>query len=200
MVIASSRVVQVGWASFSTDGDVLERRQLCVSDAPPCQQRAVDVHGLTTEALRESGQPIAQVLRQFASALRVLQQDGGLVLSHGMDKDAGLMASEFRRAGMPEEALLVEQMATEGICTLTAAAAQQRQRIVPRAVEQLRDSFDPSAHAISLSAACRMYGVVVPAATPGGGRPHTALYDATLAGQLFFAMRRGDRRSQFGPN
>ena len=86
-------------------------------------------------------------------------------------------------------------MATDGFCTLTAAAVQQRQRIVPRTVEQLRDSFDPGAYPISLSAACRMYGVVVPAATRGGGRPHTALYDATLAGRLFFAMRRGDRRN-----
>ena len=101
---------------------------------------------------------------------------------------------------MPEFALLLEQLATEGICTMQAAAAQQRQRIVPRTVEQLRDSFDPGAYPISLSAACRMYGVVAPAATPGGGRPHTALYDATLAGRLFFAMRRGDRRSQFGQN
>ena len=49
------------------------------------------------------------------------------------------MASEFRRASMPELALLLEQLATEGICTMQAAAAQQRKRIVPRTVEQLRD-------------------------------------------------------------
>ena len=95
---------------------------------------------------------------------------------------------------MAEEALLLRQMATDGICTLTAAAAQKRQRIAPRTVEQLRDSFDRNAYAINLSAACRMYGVVAPAPAAGGGRLHTALYDATLAGRLFFAMRRADRR------
>ena len=82
------------------------------------------------------------------------------------------------------------------VCHTALAAAQQRQRIAPRTVEQIRDSFDRNAYSINLSAACRMYGVVAPAPAAGGGRLHTALYDATLAGRLFFAMRRGDRRNQ----
>ena len=42
-----ARVVQLGWCAFAANGDVLHRQELCVCDAPPCQQRAVDVHGLT---------------------------------------------------------------------------------------------------------------------------------------------------------
>ena len=39
-----ARVVQLGWCAFAANGDVLHRQELCVCDAPSCQQRAVDVH------------------------------------------------------------------------------------------------------------------------------------------------------------
>ena len=39
-----------------------------------------------------------------------------------------------------------------------------------------------------LHAACRMYGVAMPVEREGY-RAHNALYDAELAGRLYFAMR-----------
>ena len=41
---------------------------------------------------------------------------------------------------------------------------------------------------IALGAACRMYGVPT-LAERDGSRPHTALFDAEMAGRLYFAMR-----------
>ena len=67
-----ARVVQIGWCAFAANGDVLERMELCISDAPPCQQRAVDVHGLTAAVLAERGMPLADVLRQFYGSSRLL--------------------------------------------------------------------------------------------------------------------------------
>ena len=72
---------------------------------------------------------------------------------------------------------------------MQAAAAQQTSAQRPsRTAEQLRNSFNHNLFAIKLSAACRMYGVVLPVEHEGY-RAHNALYDAELAGRLYFAMR-----------
>ena len=57
-----------------------------------------------------------------------------------------------------------------------------------RTDEQLRNSFNFKLWAIKLAAACRMYGVGMPAESEGY-HARAALYDAELAGRLYFAMR-----------
>ena len=78
---------------------------------------------------------------------------------------------------------------------MQAAAAQQHFRggsvaaaLLPRSDEQLRQSFNHRLYAITLSNACRMYGVVQPAEKEGY-RAHRSMYDAELAGRLYFVMR-----------
>ena len=190
-----ARVVQIGWCAFAANGDALERMELCISDAPPCQQRAVDVHGLTAAVLAERGMPLADVLRQFSVALRRLRRDGGLLVAHLLEYDAGLLEGELQRVGAVDDAALLTELATEGVCTMQAAAAQQHFRggsvaaaLMPRSDEQLRQSFNHRLYAIKLSNACRMYGVVQPAEKEGY-RAHRSMYDAELAGRLYFVMR-----------
>ena len=67
-------------------------------------------------------------------------------------------------------------------------SADKRTAPPSRPAEQLRNSFNHSLYAIKLSTACRMYGVVLPVEHEGY-RAHNALYDAELAGRLYFAMR-----------
>ena len=70
-----------------------------------------------------------------------------------------------------------------------AAAAQQRAIVFPpRTDEQLRNSFNFKLYAIKLETACKMYGVTTPIEREGY-RAHTALWDAEVAGRLYFAMR-----------
>ena len=72
---------------------------------------------------------------------------------------------------------------------MQAAAAQQTRSQRPsRTAEQLRNSFNQNLFAIRLTAACRLYGVALPVEHEGY-REHSALYDAELAGRLYFAMR-----------
>ena len=152
-------------------------------------QRAVDVHGLTDAVLAERGMPLADVLRQFSVALHRLRHDGGLLVAHLLESDAGLLHSELRCVGAVGDAALLAALATDGVCTMQAAAAQQRLAVrPPRTDAQLRNSFNFNLRAINLAAACRMYGVAMPAES-GGYRAHAALFDAELAGRLYFAMR-----------
>ena len=80
-------------------------------------------------------------------------------------------------------------LATDGVCTMQAAAAQQMAVVFsPRTDEQLRNSFNFKLYAIKLENACRMYGVAMPTESEGY-RAHNAMYDAEVAGRLYFAMR-----------
>ena len=88
-----------------------------------------------------------------------------------------------------DDAALLNTLATDGVCTMQAAAAQQRARVrPPRTDEQLRNSFKFNAYLIKLASACRMYGVAMPAEGLKY-RAHNALWDAEVAGRLYFAMR-----------
>ena len=137
-----------------------------------------DVHRHTLEALN-----------QLAAALQKLQRDGGLFIAHPIEFDAALVECELQRVGALADAALLAALATDGVCTMQAAAAQQRVAVcTPRSEEQLRNSFNHRLYAITLQAACRMYGVVMPPECEGY-RAHNALFDAEVAGRLYFAMR-----------
>ena len=184
-----ARVVQIGWCVFAANGDVLERMELCISDAPPCQQRAVDVHGLADAVLAERGMPLADVLRQFSVALRRLRRDGGLLVAHLLEYDAGLLEGELQRVGAVDDAALLTELATEGVCTMQAASVQQECDPTSRTEAELRaPGFGAKWH-VALSPACQMYGVSPPAERGDGSRFHQALFDAEMAGRLYFAMR-----------
>ena len=133
---------------------------------------------------------MADTLREFAVALHRLQADGGLLVAHKMELDAGVLVGELQRASLPDTAHQLAQLATEGVCTLQAAAAQQCCAQRPsRTAEQLRNSFNFKLYAIKLASACRMYGVAMPTDEREGYRAHNALWDAEVAGRLYFAMR-----------
>lgn len=106
-----------------------------------------------------------------------------------MEHDAALVKRECQRIGAIDDAALLNTLATDGVCTMQAAAAQQRARVrPPRTDEQLRNSFKFNAYLIKLASACRMYGVAMPAEGLKY-RAHNALWDAEVAGRLYFAMR-----------
>ena len=118
-----AHLVQVGWCAFAANGDVLRRQELCVCDAPSCQQRAIDVHGLTDLMLAERGVPLTAVL----------------LVAHAMGFDGGTLLCEYERAGCDEDAALLTGLATAGVCTMHAAAAQQQGDLVSRSEAQLRN-------------------------------------------------------------
>ena len=76
----------------------------------------------------------------------------------GAQFDGALLIREYQRVGAISDAALLRHLATDGICTMQAAAVQQRggQR-PPRTDEQLRRSFNFGLYNIKLAAACRMY-------------------------------------------
>ena len=113
-----------------------------------------------------------------------------------MENDAGLLMREYGRIadGIDQaelskyDAALLEELAKAGVCTMQAAAAQQAGDLTSRTEAALRAPGFGIKWYIALGAACRMYGVPT-LAERDGSRPHTALFDAEMAGRLYFAMR-----------
>ena len=69
-----------------------------------------------------------------------------------------------------------------------APAILRRDAVTSRTEAELRAPGFGIKWYIALDAACRMYGVPT-LAERDGSRPHTALFDAEMAGRLYFAMR-----------
>ena len=165
-----SRVVQVGWCFFDARGEVIERQELCVSDAVSCSSEAIKVHKLTDKVLRERGNPLDQVLERLHGALRLLHHHGGKLVAYNLEFDVGILVREFRRREYGEAAALLAELAIAGTCTMN----QMRDIQMPLRVGRP-----------SLRKSCAVLGVKLPT----NGTWHNALYDAELAGLLHFRLK-----------
>ena len=179
--IKLSRVVQLGIVAFDASGRMIARRELCVSDAPPCQTQATFYHHLSEQMLRATGAPIARVLQCLLHALRGTASAGGVLVSHALEFDAGTLLEEYRRLQWTEGVELLTQLATRGECTFDMA---RRMQTVPLAKEKP-----------SLAWSCERAGVALPRAQ-GDSRPHTAAFDAEAHGRLYLRLKEMEARGE----
>lgn len=174
-----SRVVQLGWAKYDREGKLVERRELCVSDVPGgCTPQATAYHGITNAQL-EHGVPIAAALTDLSAALRTLEAEGGRLVAHNLEFDAGILHAEFDRLGGDFVAGkdLLARLAKDGCCTLERS--------------QLLDNCRKYR---SLDWACGFYGIETSTVDETGKRKrHTAEYDADCAAQLYLGMNKTRR-------
>ena len=103
-----------------------------------------------------------------------LRADGGTLVSHGLEFDAGTVLEEYRRLDGSEGAHLLTQLAQAGACTFGMAYALQTE---PRVKEKP-----------SLSWTCEHVGVAM-LDRQADHRPHTALYDAEMHGRLYLRLK-----------
>ena len=78
---------------------------------------------MTDSMLRSTGLPIADVLATLLVTLRTVARDGGTLVSHGLEFDAGTVLEEYRRLDCLEGAHLLTQLAQAGACTFGMAYA-----------------------------------------------------------------------------
>ena len=144
--------------------------------------------------LAKRGMLLADVLRQFSAVLHRLRHDGGLLVAHQLEYDAGLLQCELQRLGAVGDASLLAALATDGVCTMQAASVQATGDLTSRTEAELRAPGFGAKWTVSLAAACKMYGVSPLAQSGDGSSFHTALFDAEMAGRLYFAMQRVPER------
>ena len=115
------RIVQIGWVvgGSAKDDPITDRQEHLVT---PCgyliSEKAAKKHGITDEIATRDGRPLADVLEQFMQAIWSLHKSGGVVVSHHLEFDAGIIDEELQRCGMDEWQSLWRTVAMQGVCTL----------------------------------------------------------------------------------
>ena len=162
-----SRVVQLGVVVSDAEGNVLQRFERCISDAPDCSAKATKYHGLTNEQLAREGIPIAEAMRQFGAELRNLDAVGGKLIAHNLEFDAGILRAELERLGdeFAETTEVFCRLAKDGVCTLERA---QKQFVGVG----------------KLDTVCEPFGIDTTSTMR-----HTAVYDAEIAATLYSRMK-----------
>ena len=184
-----ARVVQLGWTLFDEDGSELDRQEIYVqlSDVPGgIQYKAENYHSITDAILASEGIPLQDALQRLARVLCDINKNGGTLVGHHLEFDAGILREEFLRVGATDDARILSRLATTGCCTMNLSLELMGD--FPNAPAK---KFGPS-----LSSAYMQFVGAIPSA--GGKRSglHSALFDANLAGQLFFALRAHQERTE----
>lgn len=92
------RIVSIAWmVADEPDLPRAFRRRVVPPDGFSIPARAAAVHGITTERALAEGQPIGDVLADFAADLRALRPRA--VVAHNARYDLPVVAAEFRRLG-----------------------------------------------------------------------------------------------------
>ena len=168
-----ARVVQLGMTACASDGRVLWTRSYHIRDAPPCQERAVQAHGLADDYLRANGSPATHVLAQFSEALCITDRSDGTLTSYALEFDAGVLLEEYKRLRWHSAAALLTRLARQGVCTYDMACSM----LPPHPCRFLR-----------LDWVCSRVGVDLPPVS-AESRPHTAGYDSRVHASLYVRLR-----------
>lgn len=114
-------VVQIGWAigGCAQQDPINERgERLIKPENFEISKHASEKHGISNEQAKELGAPLSEVLEEFMrTALRV-HESGGIVVSHHIEFDAGVIDEELGRCGMGHWRPQWSVIAAKGVCTM----------------------------------------------------------------------------------
>ena len=80
-------------------------------------EKATKKHGITTERAAIRGLSLPQVLEEFMSAAWSVHEAGGVLVSHHLEFDSGIIDEELKRCHLETWRTHWQTMASHGICT-----------------------------------------------------------------------------------
>ena len=115
------RLVQLGWFTCFAESDIdvkARKERLVIPDGYDISQKATNKHGITTEHAAQHGLAIPQVLEEFMSTAWSVHEAGGVLVSHHLEFDSGIIDEELKRCHLEAWRPRWQTMASQGICTL----------------------------------------------------------------------------------
>ena len=117
------RLVQIGWVTSTcaaeTEVDIQSKAERLIKpDAFTISEKATKRHEITNERAASNGLPLLEVLEEFMCEAWSLYEKGGVVVSHHLEFDAGIIDEELKRCGMESWRARWKLIASHGICTL----------------------------------------------------------------------------------
>ena len=117
--IDEPRIVQIGWAVRGWgDRKTVVTERLVRPVGFRVSEKATAFHGITHARAAERGVPLAHALADLMRAVLDVSSQGGRLVCHQLEFDAGIIAKEISRCKMEEASKLWAEIARAGICTM----------------------------------------------------------------------------------
>ena len=115
------RIVQIAWLIYSDDGEKLSSRMaIIIPVGYEIPEEASAVHGISNKMAMEKGEYIEDILLEFESALRNVDQ----IVAHNLAFDEKVLLAEYYRLAEPtvflEKKRLCTMQASTNFCALPA--------------------------------------------------------------------------------
>jgi len=116
-----ARIVQIAWVigECRCDSEAKSKCFLVKPDGFQVEQKATDFHGISHEIATEKGKDLKDVLNEFMMDAMNAYKDGGIVIAHQIEFDAGVIYEELGRCGFTDLQKEWTTIAKNGFCTMS---------------------------------------------------------------------------------
>ena len=175
-----ARIVQIGWVVGGCRCD-LEARSKCFLVKPngfQVEEKATNFHGISHEMATNNGEDLKDVLMEFMTDAMKASKDGGIVVAHQIEFDAGVIFEELGRCGFINLQNEWATIARNGFCTMSPVVGRwllqsSNEEVGPTTVQ----------HTLRLNELAKM---IIPEQQVT--KQHDSEYDAGLCRSIFLAI------------
>ena len=120
-IISALRVVQIGWAIGKATAKAPEvKSEIIKPEGFTIMERATGKHNISQDQAINQGKPIRDALQIMMHDILECCEQGGRIVAHHLDFDAGVISQELQRAGLMNYKDAFEREVRRGICTMDA--------------------------------------------------------------------------------
>ena len=176
--IEEPRIVQIGWAiRGSGDRKTVVTERLVRPDGFRVSAKATSFHGITHACAADEGVPLPHALAELMRDALEVSGQGGRLVCHQLEFDAGIIARELSRCKMAEASKLWGDIARAGICTMD-----------PQIGSWVKQSFHDDREGTKTYSLKELVRLLVPERKDLLGKHHTAAADACMVLEVAFAL------------
>ena len=118
--VFNQRIVQIGWAIGDLDAQSAAtgfKERTIKPEGFAITEKASKFHGITNETAQQ-GVSLREAMVEFMGDIQQAAQQGGRVVIHHLEFDAGLIANELVNAGLEDLMEAWVEIAKKGFCTM----------------------------------------------------------------------------------
>ena len=119
--IEYGRIIQIAWVvgECRRDSDTISKCSLVQPEGFQIEWKATNFHGISNEMATASGAKLKDVLNEFMKDVMTAYDDGGIIVAHQIEFDAGVIYSELGRCGLNDLQTKWMTMVRKGFCTMS---------------------------------------------------------------------------------
>ena len=175
-----ARIVQIAWVIGECRNNS-EVKSKCIIVKPngfQVESKATKFHGISHEMASVQGATLEHVLSEFMTDVTNAHKDGGIVVAHQLEFDAGVIYEELGRCGLIKLRNEWSMLARKGFCTMCP-------RVGRWLLQGCNEDVGPDTvqHALGLR---RVANILVPERVEG--KQHDAECDAKLCHAIFLTI------------